>query len=407
MKYGLIGEKLGHSLSQKIYNKCGLEYSMIELNVEDLQTFINNKKLTAFNVTIPYKKTIMPLLDNISDEAKAIGAVNTVYLKNNLWYGDNTDIYGMDLAIQKIGINLQDKNILILGTGGTSNTAEYLCKTKGANSVTKVSRTGNINYDNCYEFVDTNVIIDATPIGMFPNNTAKNIDLTKFANLEGVFDCVYNPLNTNIVLQAKELGLKASGGLYMLVAQAIKSMSIFNGSDVDANFIDRIYKELLMEFSNIVLIGMPSSGKTTIGEIVATRLNKKFIDVDKMFFTYFRTTAANEIMFNGEESFRRKETEIIKKINTGGNVIATGGGSVLRKENIDFLKQNGILVYIDRDINKLSLSGRPLSKMQGLREMYKIRKPLYENYCDYLVKNDILEDAVEGVINNYEKNIGN
>ncbi len=407
MKYGLIGGKLGHSLSQKIYNKCGLEYSMIELNVEELQSFIDKKVLTAFNVTIPYKQQIMPLLDSISVEATEIGAVNTVYLRGNKWYGDNTDIYGMELAIDKIGISLQNQNVLILGTGGTSNTAEYLAKIKGAKSINKVSRTGVINYDNCYELVDTNVIIDTTPVGMFPNNTSTSVDLGKFPNLNGVFDCVYNPLNTNIVLQAKELGIKASGGLYMLVAQAVKSMSIFNDTNVDVALIDSIYKELLMEFSNIVLIGMPSSGKSTIGEIVASKLNKKFVDVDKMFFTYYRTTPANEIMFNGEDSFRLKETAIVKKLNTGGNVIATGGGTILRKENIDFLKQNGILVYIDRDINKLSLSDRPLSQMQGVKELYRVRKPLYEKYCDYMVTNDNLEDAVKGVINGYEKNIGN
>lgn len=406
MKYGLIGEKLTHSLSSKIYNKCGLEYSLNELNVDDLKDFINKKKLTAFNVTIPYKQQIMPLLDEISDEATAIGAVNTVLYKNNKWYGYNTDIFGMDLAVSRVGIDLANKNVLILGTGGTSNTAQYLCKIKGAKSITKVSRTGSINYDNCYDLVDTNVIINTTPVGMYPHNDGLSIDIDRFSSLSGVFDCVYNPLNTNLILKSKEKGLKCSGGLYMLVAQAIKSMSIFNSTDVDISLIDKIYRDLKLEFSNIVLIGMPSCGKTTIAELVAQRTNKKFVDIDKLFFTYFRTTPANEIIFNGEDSFRKKETIVVKRLNTGGNVIATGGGVVLKKENIDCLKQNGMLVYIDRDINKLSLSDRPLSQQNGVRELYRVRKPLYEKYSDFVVINDNLDDAVKEVITNYEKNIG-
>ena len=408
MKYGLIGEKLGHSLSKKIYGKCGLDYSLVELQENELEAFMKNKTLTNFNVTIPYKQKIMKFLDHISREALDIGAVNTVSLKDNEWYGDNTDIFGMELALNKARINLLDKNILILGTGGTSNTAEYLCKLKGAKSVTKVSRTGEVNYENCYDLQDTNVIINATPVGMYPNNFSQSIDPSRFKNLTGVFDCIYNPLNTNLILKAKELNISASGGLYMLVSQAVKSMSIFNETEADIRVIEKIYYELLEEFSNIVLIGMPSSGKSTIGELVAKKVNKEFVDLDSMYFRYYRTTPANEIIFNGEEEFRRKETELVRKLNVGNKVIATGGGVILREENINVLKQNGVLCYIDRDVNKLIVKDRPLSQQRGVRELYRVRKPLYEKYSDYRITNDDdIDVAVEEVVNGFEKNIGN
>lgn len=405
MKYGLIGEKLVHSLSKKIYELCGYNYDLLEVKPTNLGNVLRDKTLTNFNVTIPYKKDIIPMLDVVSSEAMDIGAVNTVMLSEGKWYGYNTDIYGMKMALQKARINLKDKAVMILGTGGTSNTASYLAKVEGAKSIIKVGRNSSTNYENCYNLHEINVIINATPVGMYPNNHQSSIDLTRFKNLTGVFDAVYNPLCTNLIMQAKKLNINCSGGLYMLVAQAVKSMAIFNNKEADLVLIDKIYRSLVLQFRNIVLIGMPSSGKSTIGEGVAKLLGKKFVDLDLSFAKVYRLKPAEEIIKNGEESFRNKETEIIKGIIDGGLVVATGGGSVLREENIDFLKQNGFVVYLDRDVSKLSCEGRPLSIKNGIEELYKIRKPLYEKYADVIVKNDNIDVTIREVVKKYEESV--
>lgn len=407
MKYGLIGEKLGHSLSPEIYRSVGLDYELMELKREELADFMRSGALTAFNVTIPYKQSVMKFLDFIDEEAGKINAVNTVVRKGGKRYGYNTDIFGMRLALSKSGIELKGKNVMILGTGGTSNTAYYMAKTANAASVVKVSRTGEVNYNNCYSLTDTDVIINTTPIGMYPFINAAPIDIAGFKKLSGVFDAVYNPLNTDLVTAARDTGIKASGGLYMLVGQAVKSISIFNDTDIDYDLINKIYNNLTKKFSNIVLIGMPSCGKSAIGKKTAEILNRDFIDTDELFEKTYGKTPEQIIVSMGENVFRQMETEVIKNIVKGNSVISTGGGIVTKKENISLLKRNGVIIYIERALNLLETIGRPLSAKSGVKTLFDTRRPLYEGCCDIKIKNDkTIDIAVKEVIEGYEKNFG-
>lgn len=406
MKYGLIGEKLIHSLSPKIYAMLGIDYSLLEVKREDFRDFIISDRLDYYNVTIPYKQDIIPYLDYISAEAKEINAVNTIKRVGGKLYGYNTDIVGMRQAIKRIGIELKGKNVMILGTGGTSNTAYYMAKTAEANSIVKVSRTGKINYTNCYDLVDTEVIINTTPVGMYPNNDNTPIDISRFDRLLGVFDAIYNPLQTKLIIDSEKRNIKCGGGLYMLVAQALASIAIFNG-EFSESVTDKIYNELLAEFTNIVLIGMPSCGKTAIGKRIANITNRQFVDTDGLFADRYNITPEKAILTYGEDAFRDMETEVVKSINKGNLVVATGGGVVMRESNISSLKQNGKLVYIVRDLDKLSIYNRPLSKQSGIEKLFEIRQPLYERYCDITVNNDKDIDEVTGeVLDKYKKSFG-
>ena len=401
MKGALIGEKLGHSFSADIHSKLGAQYSLIELNSEEIEGFVKNCDLDYFNVTIPYKKQIIPYLDYIDSSAKKIGAVNTVVLKNGKKYGYNTDYMGFKSLLEQNRIDIKDKNILILGTGGTKNTAQAVLEDMGAKRVRVVSRNGEINYSNCY-FEDINVIVNTTPVGMYPKVEDVNIDLTRYPRLEAVVDCIYNPLNTKLVLKAKELGVKACSGLYMLVAQAVWAYSLV--SSVDFSVTDKIYNELYLKKLNIALIGMPSSGKTTIGKILAQKCGKKFVDTDEEIVKVHGDIPS---MFEkGERVFRDIESGVIKEVSLqSGQVISTGGGAVLREENRIALKQNSIIVYIDRDLEKLSTEGRPLSKnIRTLTQMKKVREPIYLSLKDISVKNDktpaeVAEEILQEVLN--------
>ncbi len=407
MIHGLLGEKLTHSLSKIIYEKVGLNYSLTEVEKDEIESVITSGVLTDFNVTIPYKQEIMKYLDEMDETAKEIGAVNTVTTKNGKRIGYNTDAFGLELLIKRIGVDLTGKTVAILGTGGTSNTAYYVSKKLGAKEVFKVSRKGEINYRNCYNY-PADYVINTTPVGMYPSVNNSPIDLTKWESVKGLADVVYNPLNTNLVLFAKNLGIKAEGGLYMLVAQAIKSISIFYEKAVDYSLIDKIFLELKGEFANIVFIGMPSSGKSVIGKEVARLTGKKFVDLDQEYEKVYGVTPEHDIDNYGEKYFRDRESEIAKSVIDGGLVVSAGGGIVKKEENMLFLKRNGIVVYLERELDKLETAGRPLSVKVGVEKLYKERKPLYEKYADIVVKNDgDVKDVAKGVINQYEKNLGN
>mgnify|MGYP004646548491 CR=1 FL=1 len=407
MIHGLLGEKLTHSLSKIIYGKVGLNYSLTEVEKDEIESVITSGVLTDFNVTIPYKQEIMKYLDEMDETAKEIGAVNTVTTKNGKRIGYNTDAFGLELLIKRIGVDLTGKTVAILGTGGTSNTAYYVSKKLGAKEVFKVSRKGEINYRNCYNY-PADYVINTTPVGMYPSVNNSPIDLTKWESVKGLADVVYNPLNTNLVLSAKNLGIKAEGGLYMLVAQAIKSISIFYEKAVDYSLIDKIFLELKGEFANIVFIGMPSSGKSVIGKEVARLTGKKFVDLDQEYEKVYGVTPEHDIDNYGEKYFRDRESEIAKSVIEGGLVVSAGGGIVKKEENMLFLKRNGIVVYLERELDKLETAGRPLSVKVGVEKLYKERKPLYEKYADIVVKNDgDVKDVAKGVINQYEKNLGN
>lgn len=407
MKHGLIGEKLPHSLSKVIYEKVGLDYSLCEIRKEDIEGIIKGEVLTDFNVTIPYKQEVMKYVDVLDETAKEIGAVNTVTTKNGKKIGYNTDAFGMELLIKRIGVDLVGKTVAILGSGGTSNTAKYVATKLGAGKIFKVSRSGKINYENCYDY-SVDYVINTTPVGTYPNVHESPVDLSRWKGIKGVLDVVYNPLNTSLVSSAKKLGIKTEGGLYMLVAQAIKAISIFYEKPLDYLLIDKIYSELKGEFANIVLIGMPSSGKSLIGKEIAKVSHKKFLDLDEEYEKIYSTTPKSDIEKYGEKYFRDRESNVVKNVKEGGLVIATGGGVILREENMDALKQNGVIVYLERALEKLEVCGRPLSKKEGVEKLYIERKPLYEKYADIVVKNDdILENVAKEVLNQYEKSVGN
>lgn len=387
MKYCLIGEKLGHSYSKVIHNLQGLDYSLVEVEKGKLCEFIKGD-YDGFNVTIPYKKDIIPLLDEIEESAKQIGAVNTVLVKNGKRCGYNTDVFGMEFALNRAQINLADKRVMILGAGGTSLTATEVCKRAGAKEVVYVSRSGEINYQNCYQ-KSVDVIINTTPVGMYPNAHASPVDLSRFKGLEGVFDCVYNPLRTNLILQAEGLKIKCSGGLPMLVGQGLKAEEIWFEKSIDISVYESVLNTILNEKRNVVLIGMPSCGKTTVAKFLAEKTGKGVVDTDELIFKMQGKKPSEIIEEFGEKYFRDIESIAVKEASENiGVIIATGGGAVLREENVVALKRNGTLIYLERAIEKLIDDDRPLSKNGAISRLFEVRKPIYESVCDKKVSND-------------------
>ena len=402
-KFGLIGKKLGHSFSAEIHKAFGgYDYSLIELSEYELKSFFSAREFSGVNVTIPYKEAVIPLLDEISDSAKAIGSVNTVVNKNGRLIGYNTDFGGMNALIKKMGLDLSGKKIAILGSGGTSKTAYALAKELKAREIYVVSRRkadGFITYDELYsDHKDVEILINATPCGMFPNIGESPLDISHLDNLCGVIDAIYNPLSSKLVLQAKEKGINAEGGLFMLVAQAALAVELFKGEPVSAESILDIYKSIYSKKENIVLIGMPASGKTTIGKIIAENLCKEFYDTDELIARKYGKSIPEIFSEIGESGFRKLESEAIKEIAAKqGCVIATGGGAVLCKNNIDTLKQNGRVVFIDRSLDSLiPTSDRPLSaNREALEKRYKERYDIYCQSADIHIScgDDALENA--------------
>ena len=398
MKYCLIGEKLGHSYSKVIHNLQGLDYSLVEVEKGKLCEFLK-EDYAGFNVTIPYKKDIIPLLDEVEESAKQIGAVNTVLVKNGRRYGYNTDVFGMEFALKRAKIELTEKRVMILGTGGTSLTATAVCKRAGAREIIYVSRSGEVNYRNCYaEEVD--VIINTTPVGMFPNMDESPVDLQKFKGLEGVFDCIYNPIRTNLILQAEGLGLKCSGGLPMLIGQGLKAEEIWLDTVIEEDRYEEVLKSVENQKINIVLIGMPSCGKTTVAKLLSKKTGKEVVDTDELVLFREGKTPAVLIEQLGESCFRDREGLAVKEASQkNGVIIATGGGAVLREQNVKELKRNGVLIYLERDISKLIDDGRPLSKNGAISRLFEQRKPIYEGVCDKKVSNDgDIERTVEEIL---------
>lgn len=404
MKFCLIGEKLGHSYSALIHRELGFDYSLKEIAPDDLPSFLKSCNFDGFNVTLPYKKQVIPFLSSLSQEAQKIGAVNTVVNRDGKLKGYNTDYFGLDYALKRAKIELKGKNVLVLGSGGASQTAITLCKDCLAKSVTTVSRSGRVNYDNVYLLDETQVVINATPVGMSPREDELVLDLSRFPLLEGVFDLIYNPLKTRFILQAEKLGVKASGGLAMLVAQAVKSQSIWQNKEYGDDVIEKTLKKLTKSTLNLVLIGMPSCGKSSIGKEIALRLNKEFLDSDEQVEKVYGISPKDMILQKGEKEFRHYEKEIIKSLSAmKGKVIATGGGVCLDEENVKRLKGNGVLIYVDRDLDLLSVENRPISQKEGIKELYLKRKGVYESVRDFTVKNNsTVLQAVEKAVEIYE-----
>ncbi|MBQ8684351.1 MAG: AAA family ATPase [Clostridia bacterium] len=389
MTYGLIAEHLGHSFSPEIHRKLfGYEYELKELAPEELASFMMAREFRAVNVTIPYKEAVLPYLDEISNTAKAIGAVNTVVNDGGRLIGYNTDFSGMTALIERSCISLQGKKVLILGSGGTSKTALAVAKSLGCAEALRVSRTGQedcITYEEATRHMDTQIIINTTPCGMFPKIGTAAVDVAAYPRLEGVVDAVYNPLRSRLVCDAKAAGIPAVGGLYMLVAQAAFAAEKFIGHTAPPEKVEAIYRELLASKQNVVLVGMPGCGKSTVGKALASALGMEFIDTDEEIVRQDGRPIPAIFEAVGEAGFRDIEQRIIHQVAARQHtVIATGGGAILREENVRILRENGILYFIDRPLEQLvATSDRPLSSNRAdLEHRYAERYPIYCRVCD-------------------------
>ena len=408
MHFGLIGEKLGHSYSKEIHNLIAdYGYELREVKREELGAFMTERAFSGINVTIPYKKSVMDYLDVISDDAKKIGAVNTVVNRDGKLYGYNTDFYGLKALLIHNGVSVRNKKVLILGSGGTSDTAYNVVTGLNAKEAIKVSRTkkdGFVTYDEAARLhSDADVIINATPVGMYPDDDGVPVNIGLFPSLSAVIDAIYHPLRTNLVSDAENRGIKACGGLYMLVAQAVYAAALFENKKPDENLIDDVYGKILNDKRNIVLIGMPSSGKTTIGKALAARMGKRFADTDELIVGTTGKSIPEIFEKEGEKVFREIEKKVICDIAVNdGTVIATGGGVILDEKNVLALKRNGVIVYLDRKIdNLIATDSRPLSSnVDDLKKLYAKRKPLYEKYAEITIDDN---DDVATVVRRAEE----
>lgn len=393
MKYGLIGEHLGHSYSREIHGKISTDaYELLELAPDEVAPFLEKREFCGINVTIPYKQTVMPLLDTISEAAARIGAVNTVVNRAGKLYGYNTDFAGMRAMIQWAGMDMQGKKVLILGSGGTSRTARAVVASLGATTVLVVSRRcgeGTVSYEQAVrDHADAQFIVNTTPVGMYPNTEQTPVDLSAFGRLQGVIDTIYHPLRTRLVLDAQKRSVPAVGGLYMLAAQAVYAAAIFRDREPDPSSIERVYRAVLADKQNLVLIGMPSSGKTTVGRELARRLDKRFVDTDEAIVARIGQPIADYFAQHGEAAFRTLEREVIAAIaKDSGCVIATGGGAVLSADNVIALQQNAAVVFLDRHPSRLLVTAdRPLSSSrEAVEKLYQARYPLYRQAADVTV----------------------
>lgn len=404
MIYGLLGEKLGHSFSKEIHERIAdYSYNLIEVSKDDFPSFMKKKKFKAINVTIPYKEMVIPYVDFIDPKALEINAINTIVNKDNKLYAYNTDYLGLKALIVNNKIEIENKKVLVLGTGGTAKTASIVLKDLNAKEIIFVSRSkkeNTITYGEVKDLhYDADILINTSPSGMYPNVDSMLVSLDWFNNLSAVIDVVYNPLKTKITQEALSKGIKAVTGLYMLVAQAVYASSIFLDQKIDESLIDTVYQELLLKKENIVLIGMPSCGKSTIGKLLSEELNKEFVDSDEEIEKRIGMKIKDFLTLNNEEEFRNIETEVIKELSLKNNlVISTGGGVIKRDKNIEYLKFNGKVFFIDRPKELLqATSSRPLSStVESLNKLYQQRYPIYLKSCDVVVKNDSL---IEDVIN--------
>lgn len=404
MRYGLIGEKLGHSFSKDIHERIAdYTFDLIPLSKEEFKEFMEKKDFTALNVTIPYKKDVIPYLDEMDEHAKTIGAVNTIVNQDGKLKGYNTDFTGFLYMVKKHNVYMKGKKVLIIGNGGASAAIQAVVKHEQAGTmviVDVVAGNGAISYDEMFSsHLDAEIIINTSPIGMYPRIGNAPIDISMFHKCEAVMDVIYNPILTRLCFEAQEMDIKRVNGLEMLIAQAKQSVEFFLDKKIDDQIIDDIYQDMLKERCNIVLIGMPSAGKTTIGKMLEERMQKEFIDMDDVIIEKAGKSIPEIFEESGEAGFRAIETEAAIEVSKLNNkIIATGGGTIKHKVNMDYLRQNGITIFIDRDVDKLISSdpNRPLSKSSdALAKMHAERLPLYQKYAAYVaVNNSDIESTV-------------
>ncbi len=407
--FGLVGRKLGHSHSPAIHAMLGCRgYKLYEVEPEELGGFLRRPDLGAVNVTIPYKRDVFDHVDLVDSAAMEIGAVNTIVNRNGELTGFNTDIDGLKYALRRGGIDLCGKKTVILGSGGTSRTATAAAKSLGARETVIISRSGENNYGNLEKNADADILINTTPVGMSPNCPASPVDLRAFPRLLGVMDVVYNPIRTGLIMQAEELGIPHAGGLAMLVAQAKAAEELFFHKEIDDSKIEEITSALTRNVTNVVLIGMPGCGKTTVGKFLARMSGRELVDIDKLVTSRTGTRPGDLITERGEAEFRRLETELLREVMAcTGKIVTTGGGCVTVPENYPILHQSGRIYRVDRQLDMLATRGRPLSAggIEGLRALFETRDPLYARFADVTVKNDgTLQDAADKIWSDFCEN---
>lgn len=401
-KLGLIGEKLGHSFSPAIHTKLGTpDYSLFELKPEELETFLEREDFDGLNVTIPYKKAVIPYCAELTEQAKRIGSVNTIIRRaDGTLLGHNTDYDGFLYMIHSSGVEVQGKKCLILGTGGASLTVRAVLEDLSAGEIVFISRTGENNYQNLDRHADARIIVNTTPVGMYPRNGEAPLNVRAFPALEGAFDLIYNPARTRLMLDAERLGIPAVNGLGMLVAQAKAASERFRDIAIPDHVVEDITREIEKQTKNLILVGMPGCGKSTIGRKLAARLDRPLVDTDEEIVKRIGCTIPEYFASHGEEEFRKREHEVLRDFSSrSGQIIATGGGIVTRPENMDPLRENSVVVFLRREIEKLPTRGRPISQSSDLHELYEKRRPLYEAAADVTVDNIRPEQTVEEILN--------
>ncbi len=397
-RYGLLGRKLGHSYSPQIHEFLGtVPYALYEREIEDVAAFMEENGLAGMNVTIPYKETVLPWCRELSPRAKAIGSVNTlVPLPGGGYFGDNTDYDGFCALLD--GFCAAGKKALVLGSGGSSKTVQAVLCERGA-QVIVISRTGENNYENLHRHYDARLIVNTTPVGMFPNNGQAPLDLAPFIQLERVVDLIYNPHKTALLLQAESLDIETRGGLAMLVAQAKRAAEVFTGKALPDDLVANITQILSNRMRNVTLIGMPGCGKSTVGRALAKKCGREFVDLDAVIVDLAGRPIADIFAAEGEDAFRKIETEALAQVSkAGGKVIACGGGIVERAENRALIAQNSICVYIKRNLDKLATGDRPVSQRDGVQALYARRSALYTAWADLEADNNgSFIDAVNAI----------
>ena len=402
MRCGLLGKTLGHSYSPQIHAQLGdYSYELFEKQPEELENFLRHGEFDALNVTIPYKKAVLPYCAVLSDAVKAIGSANTLVRQpDGTLFADNTDAFGFSCIADECGVDVSGKKALVFGSGGASVTAQYVLKTRGAREVLVISRSGEHNYENLDKNADAEILVNTTPLGMYPNNGASPVDLTRFPRCAAVLDVVYNPARTALLLQAEALGIPHAGGLLMLVAQAKRASELFTGSAIADTRIGEIYRTLAVQMQNIVLVGMPGCGKSSIGTLLAEKLDRPFLDADAEIEKAAGMPIPEFFRLYGEAAFRELESRVLADLGKrSGAVIATGGGAVLREENYAALHQNGTIVWLTRDLARLPIDGRPVSQATSLDALFAARKARYERFADHIIDNNgAPDDTVRAIL---------
>ncbi|MBQ8228140.1 MAG: shikimate kinase [Clostridia bacterium] len=390
--FGLLGRKLSHSISPEIHNLlCDYEYVLFEREPDELDEFFQKREFSGLNVTIPYKKDVIKYCAELSYTAQKIGSVNTITVRpDGTLYGDNSDYFGFSYMIEQSGIEIKDKTVLVLGTGGASLTVKAVVEDMGAKDIISVSRTGDVNYENVYDLKNADVIVNTTPVGMYPNNGERVIDLSKFNSLSGCLDLIYNPSLTPFLYDAKNLGVPYANGLTMLVAQAQMSAEKFIDSTIPKDKIEKIVDELAAIRKNIVLIGMPGCGKSTVSSLLGEALSREVVDTDSLIVENESRLIPEIFSVDGEDYFRTAETKAVADCTKKSSlVIATGGGAVLKEENRYYLKQNSFVIWLKRDFTRLAMEGRPLSKsLNDIKKIEQVRTPIYSSLADVEIEVD-------------------